>query len=94
MILATTTVGTIVITIIAFLILVMALVALLLFTKEKLAPSGPVTITINGEKQIEVPAFSVSAMSLPEAGRPFPRRPPTFPNGSSMKEPGWPARSK
>ena len=58
MILATTTVGTIVITIIAFLILVMALVALLLFTKEKLAPSGPVTITINGEKEIEVPSGS------------------------------------
>ena len=58
MIAATTTVGTILITIVAFLVLVMALVALLLFTKEKLAPSGPVTITINGEKELEVASGS------------------------------------
>ena len=54
MILATSTIGTIVITVVAFLILLLLLVALLLFTKEKLSPSGPVTITINGEKKIEV----------------------------------------
>ncbi|KKN35312.1 hypothetical protein LCGC14_0784810, partial [marine sediment metagenome] len=52
--LATSTGGTILITVVAFLILLMVLVALLLFTKEKLSPSGPVTITINGEKKIEV----------------------------------------
>ena len=54
MILAASTGGTILITVVAFLILLMALVALLLFTKQKLSPSGPVTITINGEKKIEV----------------------------------------
>ena len=54
MILATSTIGTILITVVAFLILLLLLVALLLFTKEKLSPSGPVTITINGEKKIEV----------------------------------------
>jgi len=52
--LATSTGGTILITVVAFLVLVLLLVALLLFTKEKLSPSGPVTLTINGEKQIEV----------------------------------------
>ena len=57
MILATT-IGTILITIIAFMLLLLMLVALLLFAKEKLAPSGPVTITINGEKQIVVPSGS------------------------------------
>lgn len=57
MILATT-LGTITITVIAFMILLLALVALLLFTKEKLSPSGPVTLTINGEKKIEVASGS------------------------------------
>jgi Na+-transporting NADH:ubiquinone oxidoreductase subunit F len=38
----------------AFLTLILALVALLLFTKEKLAPSGPVKILLNGEREIEV----------------------------------------
>ena len=54
MILAASTLGTMLITVVAFLILLLLLVALLLFTKEKLSPSGPVTITINGEKKIEV----------------------------------------
>ena len=54
MILATSTIGTIVITVVAFMVLLLLLVALLLFTKEKLSPSGPVTITINGEKKLEV----------------------------------------
>ncbi|MEZ4794727.1 MAG: NADH:ubiquinone reductase (Na(+)-transporting) subunit F, partial [Flavobacteriaceae bacterium] len=55
MILAST-LGVVLITVVAFLILVLLLVALLLFTKEKLSPSGPVTITINDEKKIEVPS--------------------------------------
>ncbi len=54
MILATSTLGTISITVVAFLVLLLLLVSVLLFTKEKLSPSGPVTITINGEKKIEV----------------------------------------
>lgn len=51
-------------TIIAFLVLVLLLVALLLFTKEKLSPSGPVTVTINGEKEIEVASGSTLLTTL------------------------------
>jgi len=54
MILAVSTLGTITITVIAFLIITLLLVGLLLVVKQKLAPSGPVKITINGEKVIEV----------------------------------------
>ncbi|MGG6229414.1 NADH:ubiquinone reductase (Na(+)-transporting) subunit F [Tenacibaculum sp. SDUM215027] len=46
--------GTVAITVLAFLAVILVLVALLLFVKQKLAPSGPVKITINGEKIIEV----------------------------------------
>ncbi len=56
--------GTVIITIISFLILILLLVALLLFTKEKLAPSGPVTITINGERTIEVPSGNTLLTTL------------------------------
>ncbi|MGB1450788.1 MAG: NADH:ubiquinone reductase (Na(+)-transporting) subunit F, partial [Marinirhabdus sp.] len=49
-----TILGVIVATVVAFLVLTLLLVALLLFTKQKLSPSGPVTITINDEKKIEV----------------------------------------
>lgn len=48
------TLGVVLATVVAFLVLVLALVALLIFTKEKLSPSGPVKITINDEKVIEV----------------------------------------
>ncbi|WP_344924518.1 NADH:ubiquinone reductase (Na(+)-transporting) subunit F [Aquimarina addita] len=54
MFLAASTIGTIVITIISFLVLTLILVGILLFAKDKLLPSGPVKITINGEKEIEV----------------------------------------
>jgi Na+-transporting NADH:ubiquinone oxidoreductase subunit F len=37
-----------------FLLVTLLLVALLLVVKQKLSPSGPVKITINGEKEIEV----------------------------------------
>jgi Na+-transporting NADH:ubiquinone oxidoreductase subunit F len=50
--------STIFITVAAFLVLTLLLVGLLLYTKEKLSPSGPVTITINGERKIEVPSGS------------------------------------
>ncbi len=53
-ILAANTVNTILASVIAFLIITLLLVALLLFVKQKLAPSGPVKIRINGEKEIEV----------------------------------------
>ena len=55
MILAST-LGVILATVAAFLVLTLLLVALLLFTKQKLSPSGPVKITINDEKVIEVPS--------------------------------------
>ena len=54
MILAASTLGTIAATVAAFLVITLLLVALLLFVKQKLSPSGPVKITINGEKTIEV----------------------------------------
>ena len=50
------TTGTIIATVIAFLLITLVLVALLLVVKEKLAPSGPVKIKINGEREIEVPS--------------------------------------
>jgi Na+-transporting NADH:ubiquinone oxidoreductase subunit F len=54
MILAASTLGTIITTVVAFLVVTLLLVSLLLFVKQKLSPSGPVTIKINGEKEIEV----------------------------------------
>ncbi|MFC5046852.1 NADH:ubiquinone reductase (Na(+)-transporting) subunit F [Aquimarina hainanensis] len=54
MVVLASTIGTIVITVIAFLVLTLVLVGILLFAKDKLLPSGPVKITINGEKEIEV----------------------------------------
>ncbi len=58
MFLAVSTIGVIIATVVAFLVLILLLVSLLLFTKEKLAPSGPVKITINDEKVIEVASGS------------------------------------
>ena len=54
MILAAGTLGTIIATVVAFLIVTLLLVALLLVVKQKLSPSGPVKILINGEREIEV----------------------------------------
>ncbi|MBL4642353.1 MAG: 2Fe-2S iron-sulfur cluster binding domain-containing protein, partial [Flavobacteriaceae bacterium] len=54
MILAVSTGGTVAITVIAFLLILLILVGLLLVVKQKLSPSGPVKITINGERTIEV----------------------------------------
>ena len=54
MILAAGTLGTIIATVVSFLIITLLLVGLLLVVKQKLSPSGPVTITINGERKIEV----------------------------------------
>ena len=58
MILAAGTLGTIVATVATFLIITLLLVVLLLVVKQKLSPSGPVKITINGEKEIEVASGS------------------------------------
>ena len=54
MILAASTLGTIIATVAAFLLVTLVLVSLLLFVKQKLSPSGPVKIMINGEREIEV----------------------------------------
>tara|TARA_R110002033_G_scaffold165795_1_gene203830 strand:+ start:3162 stop:4472 length:1311 start_codon:yes stop_codon:yes gene_type:complete len=54
MFLVISTLGIIIATIVSFLIITLMLVGLLLVVKQKLAPSGPVKITINGEKEIEV----------------------------------------
>ncbi len=56
MLLAVSTLGVVIVTIVAFLAITLLLVTLLLVVKQKLAPSGPVKITINGEKEIEVPS--------------------------------------
>lgn len=48
----------------AFLVIIMLLVAMLLFAKSKLTNSGPVKITINGEKTIEVNAGSTLLSTL------------------------------
>ncbi len=53
-ILAASTVNTVLAAVIAFLIITLLLVAILLYVKQKLSPSGPVKIRINGEKEIEV----------------------------------------
>ena len=64
MILAASTLGTIVATVAAFLLITLVLVALLLFVKQKLSPSGPVTLTINGERKIEVASGSTLLTTL------------------------------
>ncbi len=58
MILAASTLGTIIATVAAFLVVTLLLVALLLVVKQKLSPSGPVKIMINGEREIEVESGS------------------------------------
>ena len=64
MILAAGTTGTILATVAAFLAIVLLLVTLLLFVKQKLSTSGQVTITINGEKKIEVGSGSTLLTTL------------------------------
>lgn len=64
MIALASTTGTILATVAAFLLITLLLVALLLFVKQKLSPSGPVTITINGEKKVEVASGSTLLTTL------------------------------
>ncbi|MEC8536785.1 MAG: 2Fe-2S iron-sulfur cluster-binding protein, partial [Bacteroidota bacterium] len=54
LILAAGTSGTIVATVVAFLFISLMLISVLLLVKQKLSPSGPVKIMINGEREIEV----------------------------------------
>jgi len=56
--------GIILATVAAFLVVTLLLVALLLFVKQKLSPSGPVKILINGEREIEVASGSTLLSTL------------------------------
>src|SRR5690606_35148912 len=58
------TTGLISTTVIAFLVLLLLLVAVILFAKAKLVPSGPVKIKINGENEIEVASGSTLLSTL------------------------------
>ncbi len=57
---------TVITAVIVFLIVVLALVAILLYAKTKLSPSGPVKLVINGEKEIEVASGSTILSTLSE----------------------------
>jgi len=57
---------TIISAVVVFMMIVMLLVALLLFAKAKLSPSGAVTLTINGEKVVEVDAGNTILTTLGE----------------------------
>ena len=52
--------------VIVFLVLILALVGILLAAKAKLVPSGPITININGEKDLEVGSGSTLLTTLSE----------------------------
>ena len=56
-----------------FLVVILVLVALLLFIKAKLVPSGNVTVDVNGKKQIET-AIGSTALSISSSTRSFPAR--------------------
>ena len=45
---------TIIAAVIFFLVVILSLVSILLFAKSKLLPSGEVTLTINGQKNIQI----------------------------------------
>ena len=93
MILAASTLGTVLATVAAFLVVTLLLVSLLLFVKQKLSPSGPVKILINGEREIEVGSgdsllttLGAEKIFLPSAcggGGSEPPRDDTPPAGSS-----------
>ena len=46
--------STLILSLVVFLGIILLLVALLLFVRNKLTPKGKVTITINDDKQLEV----------------------------------------
>lgn len=65
MIISTTT---IISSIVVFLLVMLPLVSILLFVKAKLAPSGKITIKINGEKEIEVDGGGTLLSTLSNEG--------------------------
>jgi Na+-transporting NADH:ubiquinone oxidoreductase subunit F len=54
--------------VIMFLMVMLALVAVLLYARSKLVPSGPVKVTINEDKELEVSAGSTLLTTLSEQG--------------------------
>jgi len=56
--------NTVLISIIVFLVVIIALVGILLFAKAKLLPSGKVKVTINGEREVEVDSGSTLLSTL------------------------------
>ncbi|PCI11548.1 MAG: NADH:ubiquinone reductase (Na(+)-transporting) subunit F [Flavobacteriaceae bacterium] len=54
MVLAASTGGTMLVTVVVFLLIALSLIVILLVVKQKLSPSGPVKILINGQREIEV----------------------------------------
>jgi len=59
---------TIISSIVVFLLVMLPLVSVLLFVKAKLAPSGKITIKINGEKEIEVDGGGTLLSTLSNEG--------------------------
>ena len=54
---------TIIAAVIFFLVVILSLVSILLFAKSKLLPSGEVTLTINGQKNIQInPGGTISIL--------------------------------
>ncbi len=64
MIILSTSSTTLIAATIGFLILILVLVAILLYAKAKLLPSGNVKLTVNDEKELEVPAGQTLLTSL------------------------------
>ena len=62
------TITTIASSIVVFLLVILTLVSILLFTKAKLTPSGKIKITINGEKEIEVNGGNTLLSTLSNEG--------------------------
>jgi Na+-transporting NADH:ubiquinone oxidoreductase subunit F len=54
--------------VVMFLLIMLALVAVLLYARAKLVPSGPVTLTINEDKEMEVNAGNTLLTTLSEQG--------------------------
>lgn len=68
MVLAVTTLGTLLYSIIVFLVIILILVALLLFARDKLSPKGDVNLEINNDRVITVSPGSTLLSTLSSNG--------------------------
>ena len=59
---------TVISSILVFLVVILSLVGILIFTKSKLAPAGKIKIKINGEKEIEVDGGGTLLTTLSDVG--------------------------